>query len=260
MIVTTAPKPSDRAAAQAERLAMELSAKPMHRRNLSVRKLVQLSVDGRLVVVTENEVRYYEGQSDSPLYFHPSMAFVRVKRLRKGESDPLITLSGCQAGDHIVDCTAGFASDSLVFSYAAGESGRVDAIESEAVICAIVREGLAAYRSTLADVDAAMRRIRMIHDNHLDYLKSLPDRSVDIVYFDPMFRQPVHESSSMEPLRMIANMSELSEQSVAEAVRVARKTVLMKEHQASGEFARLGFERRHVNTSKIAYGVIQIGK
>lgn len=258
MIVTTAPKPSDRAAAQAQRLALELSAKYMLRRNLTVRKLARMSSDGRLIVVTENEVRYYEGQSDLPLYFHPSMAFVRVKRLRKGETDPLIELSRCQEGDFVVDCTAGFAADSLVFSYAAGESGSVVAIESEAVLCAIVREGLAAYRTTLEDVDAAMRRITMIRENHLDYLKSLPDRSVDIVYFDPMFRQPIHESSSMEPLRMIANMNELSEQSVAEAKRVARKTVLMKEHQASAEFGRLGFERRHVNTSKIAYGVIQI--
>ncbi|RCW50989.1 class I SAM-dependent methyltransferase [Paenibacillus prosopidis] len=258
MIVTTSANPSARALEQASRLALELSALLKARGNLTVRKLIAMSSDERLLVVTEQEVRYYDGQSEAPLYFHPSMAFVRVKRLRRGETDPLIQLSGCREGDSIIDCTAGLASDSLVFSYAAGASGSVIAIESEPVLCALVREGLAGYETGLDDVDAAMRRIVMRCVNHLDYLKALPDKSADIVYFDPMFRQPIKESSSMEPLRSIANMDALSSEVVGQAVRVARKSVILKEHQSSGEFARLGFERKHVNTSKIAYGVIQL--
>ncbi|MGM0882691.1 MAG: class I SAM-dependent methyltransferase [Bacillota bacterium] len=258
MIVTTSAKPSARALEQASRLALELSAQLKARGNLTVRKLIEMSSDERLLVVTEQEVRYYDGQSEAPLYFHPSMAFVRVKRLRRGETDPLIQLSGCREGDSIIDCTAGLASDSLVFSYAAGASGSVIAIESEPVLCALVREGLAGYETGLDDVDAAMRRIVMRCVNHLDYLEALPDKSADIVYFDPMFRRPIKESSSMEPLRSIANMDALSSEVVGQAVRVARKCVILKEHQSSGEFARLGFERRHVNTSKIAYGVIQL--
>lgn len=258
MIVTTTAKPSARALEQAGRLSAELSAALKARGNLTVNKLMTLSRDKRLIVVTEEEVRYYDGQSDTPLYFHPSMAFVRVKRLRRGETDPLIQLSGCKEGDRIIDCTAGLASDSLVFSYAAGPMGAVTAIESEPVLCALVREGLAGYRTSLPDVNEAMRRIEMKCVHHMEYLTELPDKSVDIVYFDPMFRQPISESSSMEPLRSIANMDALSGEVIEQAKRVARKSVVLKEHQASGEFARLGFERRHVNTSKIAYGVIQL--
>ncbi|OMF38248.1 SAM-dependent methyltransferase [Paenibacillus sp. FSL H8-0548] len=258
MIVTTTAKPSSRAIDQASRLSAELSAFLKARGNLTVNKLLTLTDDKRLIVVTENEVRYYDGQSEIPLYFHPSMAFVRVKRLRRGETDPLIQLSGCEEGDHIIDCTAGLASDSLVFAYAAGPTGSVTAIESEPVLCALVREGLSGYETNLPDVNEAMRRIEMINNNHLNYLSELPDKSVDIVYFDPMFRKPIHESSSMEPLRAIANMDELTIASIEQAKRVARKSVVLKEHQASGEFLRLGFERRHVNTSKIAYGVIQL--
>lgn len=258
MIVTTTAKPSSRALEQASRLAAELSAALKVRGNLTVNKLLTLTDDKRLIVVTENEVRYYNGQSETPLYFHPSMAFVRVKRLRRGETDPLIQLSGCEEGDQIVDCTAGLASDSLVFAYAAGPTGSVTAIESEPVLCALVREGLSGYETSLPDVNEAMRRIEMINYNHLNYLSELSDKSVDIVYFDPMFRKPIHESSSMEPLRAVANMDELSIASIEQAKRVARKCVVLKEHQASGEFSRLGFERRHVNTSKIAYGVIQL--
>ncbi|HTG70529.1 MAG TPA: class I SAM-dependent methyltransferase [Candidatus Udaeobacter sp.] len=258
MIVTTTAKPSARALEQARRLSDELSAALKARGNLTVNKLMTLSRDKRLIVVTEEEVRYYDGQSDTPLYFHPSMAFVRVKRLRRGETDPLIQLSGCKEGDRVIDCTAGLASDSLVFSYAAGPTGAVTAIESEPVLCALVREGLAGYQTSLPDVNEAMRRIEMKCDHHMEYLTGLPDKSVDIVYFDPMFRQPINESSSMEPLRSIANMDALSGKVIEQAKRVARKSVVLKEHQASGEFARLGFERRHVNTSKIAYGVIQL--
>src|SRR5690606_1746525 len=119
------------------------------------------SQDRRLIVVTEREVRYYSGQSDTPLFFHPSMALVRVKRMRNGESDPLIELSRCREGDQVIDCTAGLGSDSLVFSFAAGSSGNVLALESEQVLCTLVREGLSSYKTGLSDVDAAMRRIDM---------------------------------------------------------------------------------------------------
>lgn len=258
MIVTTTAKPSERALEQASRLSEELAASLKARGNLTVNKLLSLSNDSQLIVVTEEEVRYYDGQSETPLYFHPSMAYVRVKRLRRGETDPLIQLSGCMEGDQIIDCTAGLASDSLVFSYASGPKGAVTAIESEPILCAIVREGLAGYETSLPDVNEAMRRIDMKCMNHLEYLKGLPDNSVDIVYFDPMFRKPINESSSMEPLRGIANMDSLSDEVIEQAKRVARKSVVLKEHQASGEFARLGFERKHVNTSKIAYGVIKL--
>ncbi|MFF2479444.1 class I SAM-dependent methyltransferase [Paenibacillus sp. NPDC058071] len=258
MIVTTSDKPSTAALEKAKRLAEELGGRYVRRGRYTLRQLADQHSEERLIAVTEKEVRFYEGQTEQPLFFHPSMAFVRVKRLRKGDSDPLIELSGCREGDIVVDCTAGLGSDSLVFSYAAGETGHVTALESEPVLAAIVREGLADYRTGLPDVDAAMRRIELRTRHHGDYLKELPDNSVDIVYFDPMFRQPIHESSALQPLRELANPEALSEQAVADAVRAARKAVILKEHRDSGEFARLGFERRHVNTSKIAYGVIEV--
>ena len=129
MIVTTSILPSDRLLALAARMAQELHAKLTTRGNLSVKKLMASSEDQKLIVVTEHEVRYYYRHTTHPFYFHPSMAFVRVKRLRQGEPDPLIVLSGCEEGDRIIDCTAGLASDSLVFSYAAGSSGSVTALK-----------------------------------------------------------------------------------------------------------------------------------
>lgn len=258
MIVTTAQQPSTASREKAARLSAELGAKLVQRRGFTVKQLIRQSADRRAIVVTEHETRFYDGEEGAPLFFHPSMAFVRVKRLRKGESDPLIELSGCRPGDRIIDCTAGMAADSLVFSYAAGRQGIVTALESEPVLGALVREGLSEYDTGLPEVDEAMRRIRLLVRSHIDYLAEQPDNSAEIVYFDPMFRQPILDSAAIGAFRTIANDAALSEEAVRQAVRVATRAVIMKEHGASGEFARLGFRKRGTSTSKIAYGVIPI--
>ncbi|MFC4809488.1 class I SAM-dependent methyltransferase [Paenibacillus sp. GCM10023250] len=253
MIVTTPQKPAPEQTEYARSLAEELGARFVPRKQDSLLLLKAKYEDDRLLVADDRGLRYYENSED-PLYFHPSMAYVRVKRMRKGEGDPLIAVTGCEPGDTVVDCTAGLGSDSIVFAYAVGPEGAVTALESERVLYTVVREGLRTYRTQHEDVNEALRRIAMRLTDHLAYLKTLPDKSVDIVYFDPMFRQPVHDSSALSPLRALANGGALGEESVREALRVARKCVALKEHAESGEFERLGFECRHRN--KIAYGVI----
>lgn len=209
------------------------------------------------MVVSGDAIKLYDG-AEPPFFFHPSMALIRVKRLRKGEPDALVTLTGCAPGDTVIDCTAGMASDSIVLAYAAGEAGKVTALETEQLPYVIVREGLQQYSTGLPDVDEALRRIDMRLADHLAYLQEQPDNSADIVYFDPMFRRPIQESSALQPLRQLANASELKEEAVREAVRVARRCVVLKEHRDSPEFARLGFAIASSNQSKTAYGVITI--
>jgi len=256
MIVTTGIKPPEADVAKARELAAELAAHYVPRRNESLAGLRRKRGTDRLLAVGSEGLKYYEGDAPA-FYFHPSMAFVRVKRLRRGERDPLIELSGCEPGDRVLDCTAGLCSDAIVFSYRTGEQGEVTALESEPLLHAIVREGLAAYETGLPDVDAALRRIRAERIHHLEKLARLADDSIDIVYFDPMFRRPLHESSALEPLRAVANPDPLSEEAVRHAVRVARKAVVLKEHRDSGEFERLGFRwLQPKKTSNIAYGVI----
>ncbi|MGI2293234.1 class I SAM-dependent methyltransferase [Paenibacillus sp. GXUN7292] len=256
MIVTTAVKPTEAHIAKAQQLAREVGGQFVPREKHSIQKLKEQSAEGAVIVVTEKEVRLFDAHRAQPFFFHPSMALVRVKRLLKGEQDPLLVLSKCEQGDHIIDCTAGLCGDSLVFSFGAGREGKVTALESEPVLCALVRDGLASYRSGEADIDEAMRRIELQCTEHLQFLKKLPDKSADIIYFDPMFRQPVHESSSMKPLRTIANASPLTIEAIREATRVARKTVIMKENNFSDQFEQLGFKK--ISHAKIGYGVIHI--
>ncbi|WP_282935493.1 class I SAM-dependent methyltransferase [Paenibacillus sp. RC67] len=210
-----------------------------------------------ILLVSRERIEYYHEQQPA-MFFHPSTAAIRIKRLLNGEQDTLMQFAQVQSGDSVLDCTAGLGSDSIVFSFAVGESGKVTALESSPLQCLLLEHGLGSYESDIAGMTEAMRRIRTFQADHLTFLQQQEDRSFDVVYFDPMFRKPIHESSSIRSIRGLADPRPLSEQAVTEALRVARRTVVMKEHRDSGEFARLGFNEMHRSTTKIAYGVIRL--
>jgi len=260
MIVTTGMKPTEEEMARAKALAAELGGRYVPRGGASLAALRRRHKDDRVLVVGPPDgLRLHTGDGGQPLRYHPGMALVRVKRLREGVRDPLVEISGVRPGDTVVDCTAGLAGDAFVFSWAVGPAGRVIALESEPALHAIVREGLRAYATGMEDADAALRRIELIRADHAEYLSSLPEKCVDIVYFDPMFRIPVYESSGMEPLRGVANPAPISPEAVREAMRVARRAVVLKENRDSGEFERLGFTWvKPKKTSAVAYGVIRV--
>jgi hypothetical protein len=258
VIVTTSYHPSAEQIAKAHGFAEELGCRYVDRQGNSLRKLRDKHAAESILLVTGEALQCISDPDKQPIFFHPSMAHVRVQRLVRGEPDTLVTAADAEPGDIVVDCTAGLASDSIVFAHAVGDEGRVIAIDSQPVICTLLREGLRCYRSDVDALNKAMRRIEIVCADHLDYLRRMPDKSADIVYFDPMFRHPVEQSDSISPLRVFANPNALSEASVTEAKRVARKRVVMKEGRRSGEFARLGFGIVIPSGTKLAYGVIHV--
>jgi len=257
MLVTTSYQPAAELEATAQRLAAAYGGRPVPRRRDSLSQLMRRYGDPAVLLVAKGEIRYYEEDQDA-MFFHPSMSQIRVKRLLAGEPDALVAACGARPGDAVLDCTAGLASDAIVLSCAVGASGSVTALESEPVPALLIREGLAAYESGLPEMTAAMRRIVVRHADHLDVLRALPDNSVDIVYFDPMFRRPIRESNSIAPLRSHANAAALTQEAVEQARRAARKRVVLKELRTSGEFARLGFDHVLRSNTKTTYGVIQL--
>lgn len=257
MIVTTANSSSSELQRQSRSLADELGLRWVPRQSLSLKQLEAKYGESQFLMMTENGLRYNEVGRE-PLFYHPSMAMIRIKRLLKGETDKLINLSEAGPGDTVLDCTVGLGADAIVFSHVVGPAGKVMALESELVPYLLVREGLSHYRSDVSELNEAMRRIQVYFAEHLSYLRLLPDRSVDIVYFDPMFGKPVQSSSSMSPLRDVANDEPLTRDAVKEAARVARKKVLLKEHKDSREFEGLGFDRVVRTGSTTAYGVMDL--
>ncbi|BFH13486.1 class I SAM-dependent methyltransferase [Paenibacillus melissococcoides] len=257
MIVTTGDKTSPHIRERARKMAEMFGHRFVERRRCTLATLRNRYGDDEFIVYRNKDVRYTKlGLTE--LIYHPSMAYVRIKRLLAGEGDTMIAASRAQPGDEVLDCTAGLGSDALVFSHVVGEAGRVTALESEQALFTLLHEGLLLYESSIQSVNEAMRRIALKQANHVEWLRGLPDRSVDIVYFDPMFREPVKESASIDPLRALANPGAVKPEAIREACRVARKTVVMKELRGSEEFGRLGFERLVHTGTKLAYGVIDI--
>ena len=198
--------------------------------------------------------------AEGELFFHPGMAHLRIKNLLLGHGDHLVRALGLTEGVHVLDCTLGTGADAIVESFAVGESGRVTALESNALIAAVIADGLAHALGDNYEMHAAMRRIQVHHADALTFLRTAAEDSYDVVYFDPMFRRPLHESAGMNALRGLADPRALTEETIAEARRVARCRVVMKERRESAEFARLGFtEITGGRYSRIAYGVMELG-
>lgn len=256
IIVTTSQRPSDECLKLAHVAAERLGGVFVQRAKMSLAKIrdeygvpfVVVAKSGELVLDSD----------DGEFFFHPSMAHVRIKNLRHGASDHLIEALGAKSGMSILDCTLGLGSDAIVESFSVGEVGRVVGLEASPVIFGVVRFGLAHYAGENDAVTSAMRRVEVVHADYMDYLASLPDDSFDAVYFDPMFRHPLTKSASMHPLRAFADMRPLSHEAIGEALRVARRRVVMKENSMSREFERLGFaEFVGGKYSKIRFGVMR---
>ena len=193
------------------------------------------------------------------LFFHPGMSHLRIKNLLLGHGDHLVSALGLVEGMHVLDCTLGTGADAIVESFAVGAQGTVTALEVNPLIAAVIADGLAHATGDNYEMHAAMRRITVHHADALTFLRATETDSCDVVYFDPMFRRPLHESAGMNALRVLADSRALTGETIAEACRVARHRVVMKERRGSKEFERLGFT--HITGgkySRIAYGVMEL--
>lgn len=257
MFVTTSRNPTTDTVNTATKIAQELRLQLFPRRHYSLSQLKKTHKDDQVLVVSEDGPKYVYPDGTT-LYFHPSLARIRITSMMKGSKDRLVEIAGIQKGDTVLDCTTGLGTDAIVLSCAVGKTGRVVTVENSLVLCVLAREGFANYDPGIKEIKDAMRRIKIVNADHTEYMKNLPDKSVDVVYFDPMFRKAA-KTVALTPLRELANSSALKVEAIKEAKRIARKSVVLKEHYKSGEFERLGFEiAGHKKNSKFDYGVIQV--
>lgn len=257
-IITTPYSPSPELVASAREWADKLKGTFVPRRQSSLVRLRRRYSGRSIVVVRKNRIEWHPEDGGEPLFFHPNMSYLRAHRIAAGEPDAMLKAAEFVPGDSVLDCTAGLCADAIIFSFAGGEKTKVTAVESEEAIYHVVSHGLQTYESEWEEFTQAMRRIEVVLADHLEVLRRMEDRSVDIVYFDPMFRQAVEKSAAFAPIRAFANDRALRAEAVEEAKRVARKTVLMKERGRSEEWERLGFARISPPQSNVAYGVIRI--
>lgn len=239
MIITTGLEPNQLTCEHAEQLAKQFGLPLIKRRDESLANLRhKYQVDAILVVSAKGARMEQEGKP--PFFFHPNTAAFRIKRLERGDTDTMLSACQIQSGDTVLDATVGLGSDSIVFSHAVGASGRVVGLESERMIALLVADGLSKWQGT-SSLTEAMRRVEIVACNHLSYLKEQPEKSFDVVYFDPMFELAIEESSGISGMREFANHTPLQQVAIDEALRVARRRVVLKEGKTGKLYERYGF-------------------
>jgi hypothetical protein len=256
VIITTAGRTTDEMVVQAKQTALELNSRYVTRRKRSILTLMEAEHED-CIVVGKNRLELYPFGEENPFFFHPNSSMFRIKRLLKGESDPFINATQLRAGMSILDCTLGLASDSIVGSFAVGETGKVLGIETNLYLECIVRKGLAQWDSGIDEMNEAMRRIKIKQNDSLQVLQELEDNSFDCVYFDPMFEETILESDGIRGLTKFAKTGGLSAELMKQAHRIARKRIVLKDHFRSTRFEKYKFTVYRRKSAKFHYGVIE---
>ncbi|MDD3396602.1 MAG: class I SAM-dependent methyltransferase [Acidaminococcaceae bacterium] len=207
-----------------------------------------------LVVATRQGAQIYS--PGGKLFFHPGMAVLRVQKLEAGQSDNFATACALQRGSRLLDCTLGLAADASVAAWCCGEQGEVVGLEASKPLHFVVSQGLQNYVCEDAQLTAALRRIVSHQIEALSYLQSLDADSFDCVYFDPMFRYPVWDSSGIKPLRAVAYGRELTQEHITQALRVAPRVVIKE--RSESYLASLGADSIEGGKySKVKYGIFR---
>lgn len=258
LVVTTVQHPSKEVNILAQYIATELNMPFVPRgKNALMTIKIDYQVDNIIVVAQKGPLVNTPG---GEYFFHLSMADLRIKNIVNGQHDHMVSAMGLTAGMSVLDCTLGLATDSIVASFVVGATGQVLGLETSQVVAFIARYGLQHFQSDDSRLTEALRRINVEHTHSYKYLMNLPDNSYDVVFFDPMFRHPIHSSSNVKPLRYLADNSPLTKNTLKEACRVAKQRVVVKESSKSDEFKRLGITTIYGGKySSVHYGVIEIG-
>lgn len=256
-VVTTSRRSDQELTAEARRWAERLGVPYVRRADRSLTRLcADQRVDAVLTVTSERVALVIPGEG-LEYFFHPNMARTRIRNLLDGRGDPMVTAMDLQPGDRVLDCTLGRASDATVAAWVVGPQGRVVGYEADPLIAALTIEGLRTYTIAGPGVQEAMRRIDARQGDCTEVLPELPSRSYDVVAFDPFFDEPVAEAQAMQPLRRLGVHRPIPEETFAEARRVVRRCVVIKQRRG-GPMAALPGVRTLVagGSSAVQYVVL----
>lgn len=254
MIITTAGRTNEMIRQYTKNLAKEIQIPYVERNKRSIEALQQ-QFQKDVLVVGKERLEYHSLTNKDPFFFHPNSAMFRIKRYLKGEEDPFQQVTGLKSGMSFLDCTLGLGSDSIAASFLVGKCGKVIGIEKSETIALLVQYGLQACETDLQPLNDAMRRINVVHEDHLTYLKKLENESFDVVYLDPMFQETIDTSQGLSGIRQFASYDDVHEEVMKEAKRVAKKRVVLKDHFRSKRFQTFELKQMVRKTSKFHYGV-----
>ncbi|MCL6593484.1 MAG: class I SAM-dependent methyltransferase, partial [Alicyclobacillus sp.] len=192
LICTTPWQATATAWQRAEAMAAWFQARLVPRQQRNIETLLATEDAETLVVAEELPHLYHRSAPGQPLFFHPGLACQRLRVLRRGGIDRLLQAARIRPGDVVVDATLGAGVDALVLAYGVGCSGKVWALESSWVLARVFQYAQRCHGHGYRDIAELLPRIQVHIGDHTAWLAALPDDSVDVVLFDPMFRRPIH--------------------------------------------------------------------
>ncbi|MCP3738871.1 class I SAM-dependent methyltransferase [Rossellomorea sp. BNER] len=257
MFITTAGRTNEEMIKKAKAIANSLKVPYKDRNKQSIKVLLNHENDG-CMVVGKNRLELFHHLSKEPFFFHPNSASFRLKRVMNGDEDPFLQVAELQKGMSFLDCTLGLGSDSILASFAVGETGKIVGLEENPFVAYIVREGLRKWQTEVVEMKTAMNNIEVVNTHSLHFLKELPSNSFDCVYFDPMFHQSIVESNGINSLRTWASPHQIDSVLIREAKRVAKHRIILKDHFRTPNFEEYGFKVINRPTSKFHFGVIEL--
>jgi 16S rRNA (guanine1516-N2)-methyltransferase len=241
-VVTTAPSGDP---AEARELAQRFGLRAEPRGERTLEQLLQ--DENPVLVLAARRADLYE--RERVYRATVGMAFLRVLRARKGETDPLVAHAALEPGDSVLDATLGLGGDALVAAHATGS--RVIALEADPVIAAFTQAALRRLPKHGRDPG---RLVHVVRADHRAWLRDQSARSFDVVLLDPMFRRAGESGPLFDLLRAHAEHAPLELETLRQAQRVARRGVLVKDAAKGEEFQRLGLmPRPHRRSAAIAF-------
>lgn len=239
---------------KAKAIAKDLSIPYIKRKSASIRRTIEEDDVDYLMIVEKDRITLKN--DENTLFWHPSMAELKIKSILQGEKVALLEATKLEKGNSILDCTLGLASDSLIFSALVGKTGFVIGTEINKYIAFLTKNGLENYRDINGD---RVENIKIINESYETYLKTQRDSSFDVVYFDPMFKEPNKKSTSINSFRDFAAHNTLTKEIIREAIRVCKKRVVIKERRGINNFEDLGIGKVYGGKKKgsIIYGIIE---
>jgi len=140
-----------------------------------------------------------------------------MRNLNSGGEDYLIKSLKLEGNEVVLDTTLGLGAEAILIAHFLPK-GKVIGIEKSPHVCRIVKWGIENYTSKTKWINEALKRITVLNADFREYIKSLPENSVDIVYCDPMFENPVYESNSINPIRPFASYDTLNKEDLQESL------------------------------------------
>lgn len=208
---------------RAQQIAARLGARWVPR-DRGIRTLLRRYGATLAYVVTHERESVEDGAE--ALFLHPGLYY--LKRT-DGRDHPLVRAVAPREGvdiRRVVDGTLGMCGDALHLAATLG--AQIHGVEASPVLVCLAEEGLARIAAQRRRLAAAARAIEVSCDDTREALRGMAAGSADVVYLDPMFRAPLGSQPGFSLLRRLADPSPVDRALLVEALRVARRRVVLK--------------------------------